>query len=201
MVCIRKATLADVPEITACYLVCSPGEDPDAFLSYFNDSMLSPVRVVFAAEYDGHIVGYVLAKIFEEEEDEEEDAAEEEDIQGYIEYLGVHPTYRKLGIATKLMNAAQNALVQEYGFEYVYLHVRPSNHAAISLYTKLLGYKFGDTAAEFYYDGEDAYLMRKQLPGKQTDHLVLEFSHGGGCFRGAGHTGKYVRHNYNVSNG
>ncbi|RZC82202.1 hypothetical protein C5167_044988 [Papaver somniferum] len=180
---IRTTTLADIPEIAACDLVCFPSEDSSVCFSFFNDSILSPLKVVFVAEYGGRIVGYVVSMKLEEEDEAEEAAAEEEeDIQGYIDYLGVHPTCRKLGIAAKLMTAAQNALVQEYGCDCVYLHVRQSNYAAIDLYIKILGYIFHDTIAKFYVDGEDAYVMRKQLPGKQPDHLVLGFSHGGGCF-------------------
>ncbi|KAI3859878.1 hypothetical protein MKW92_038195 [Papaver armeniacum] len=184
---LQSSTLADIPEIRACDLVCFPELDPDVCFSFFKNSILSPLVVVYVAEYGGRIVGYVVCMMLEqkpEEEDEEEEeaAAEEEDIKGYIDYLGVHPTCRKLGIAAKLMDAAQNALVQQYGCECVFLHVRPSNHAAINLYTKVLGYRFHYTEAEFYNDGEDAYVMRKQLPGKQPDHLVSGFSHGGGCF-------------------
>ncbi|RZC82201.1 hypothetical protein C5167_044989, partial [Papaver somniferum] len=144
----------------SCDLVCFPGEDPVVCSSYFEDSILSTLEVAYVAEYGGRIVGYVVSTILEKEPEEEESK----------------------GIAAKLMTAAQNALVQEYGCECVYLNVRPSNYAAINLYTKILGYKFHDTTAKFYDDGEDAYVMRKQLQGKQPNHLVLGFSHGGGCF-------------------
>ncbi|MCL7022051.1 hypothetical protein MKW94_026494 [Papaver nudicaule] len=176
---IGTATLADIPEIKACDLVCFPEEDPVTYSSLFKDSILSPHRVVYVAEYDGRIAGYVVVKMLEDELAGEE---EKECRQGYILCLGVHPTYRNLGIATKLMTAAENAMVQEYHFEYVYLHVRVSNHAAINLYAKILGYQIHDTAAKFNIEGEEAYVMRKQLQGKQPHFLGHRFTHGDGFF-------------------
>ncbi|MCL7023653.1 hypothetical protein MKW94_024421 [Papaver nudicaule] len=173
MVCIRKATLADIPEIKACELLCFPDKDLEKYPSFFNDNILSPLGVVYVAEYSGRIVE-------DEEEPEEADDNEEECQEGYISWLGVHPTYRKLGIAAKLMTAAENAMMQEYGCEYVELKVRVSNHAGVILYTRILGYRFHRN--DVSDDGEDAYIMRKQLPGKQLDHLMLGFRHGSGCF-------------------
>ncbi|MCL7042431.1 hypothetical protein MKW94_008769 [Papaver nudicaule] len=167
MVCIRKATLADIPEAKACDLLCFPEKDPITSLSFLNDSMFSPSRVVYVAEHGGFIVGFVVAgkeKAQKTKIDEEE--IEEECGDGYISWLGVHPDYRKLGIASKLMTAAENSMAQEYGCEYVYLHVGISNHAALNLYAKVLRYKFHCTEAN-YYGGEDAYLLRKQLTEEQ----------------------------------
>ncbi|RYR57131.1 hypothetical protein HN51_008847 [Arachis hypogaea] len=98
----------------------------------------------------------------------------------------------KLGLATKLMKAAQNAMEQA-SVEYVSLHVRKSNRAAFNLYAETLGYKIHDMEAKYYVDGENAYDMRKQLKGKQTHqhhhsgghhhhhHHHHRHEHGGGC--------------------
>ncbi|MCL7047232.1 hypothetical protein MKW94_019856 [Papaver nudicaule] len=189
MVFIRLATLADIPEIKACALVCDPSSikelDPAVVNSFLKDCILSPLDVVYVAECGGRIVGHVIGNMLicykskKEAEDEEEERRE-----GYIRWLGVHPTHRKLGIATKLMTAAEKALVQEYGSEYVNLHVLVSNLAAVNLYTKILGYKIQihDILAKFLDDGEDAYLMRKQLPDKQPQLQGRKATHGGGCF-------------------
>ncbi|MCL7046346.1 hypothetical protein MKW94_002307 [Papaver nudicaule] len=190
MVYIRMATLADIPEIKACYIDCFPDprneSNPGAIVSFFNDSILSPLEVVYVAESGGRIVGHVVANLLKKkrkkESEDDKEGDKEERLEGYISDLGVHPTHRKLGIATKLMTAAEKAMVQVYGFEYVNLHVRVSNHAAINLYTKILGYNIRDTLAKFFDDGEDAYLMRKQLPGKQPQLQGRKATHGGGCF-------------------
>ncbi|XP_026418639.1 N-terminal acetyltransferase A complex catalytic subunit NAA10-like [Papaver somniferum] len=158
---IRQATMVDIPAIQACDLLCFPEEDPWDYYLYEEYIDFWP-RLVYVAEDSGNgcIVGFVFAQV----------DGEGTETHGYIANLGVLPTHRKSGIAQKLMDAAQNALVQEYGCEYVSLHVRTSNHAAISLFTEKLGYNYA-IAANFYRNGEDAYVMRKQLQGKLTDHL------------------------------
>ncbi|KAI3923100.1 hypothetical protein MKX01_014483 [Papaver californicum] len=162
---IRQATISDIPAIQACDLLCFPEEELWDYYLYQEYIVFWPRLVYVAEEHNtGFIVGFVFAQM---EEGEGTDQS-----HGYIANLGVFPTHRKLGIAKKLMNAAQNAMVEEYGSQYVSLHVRTSNRAAINLYTERLGYNY-ETAANFYENGEDAYVMRKQLiHGKQQpDHL------------------------------
>ena len=91
---------------------------------------------------------------------------ESTECHGHITSLAVLRTHRKLGLATKLMSAAQAAMEHVYSAEYVSLHVRKSNRAAFRLYTETLGYKIHDIEAKYYADGEDAYDMRKQLKAK-----------------------------------
>lgn len=45
--------------------------------------------------------------------------------------------------------------------QYVSLHVRKSNRAAFSLYTRSLKYEINGIEAKYYADNEDAYDMRK----------------------------------------
>ncbi|KAL5543623.1 hypothetical protein UlMin_007407 [Ulmus minor] len=158
MVCIRKATIDDLLAMQACNLFCLP---ENYQMKYYLYHILSWPQLLYVAEdYNGRIVGYVLAKM-EEESNE---------CHGHITSLAVLRTHRKLGIATKLMSAAQNAMEQVFGAEYVSLHVRKSNRAAFNLYTETLGYKIHDVEAKYYADGEDAYDMRKELKGKKRDH-------------------------------
>ncbi|GAB4832515.1 N-alpha-acetyltransferase 10 [Ancistrocladus abbreviatus] len=114
---------------------------------------------------------------------------ESSECHGHITSLAVR-THLKLGLATKLMTAAQNAMEQVYGAEYVSLHVRKSHRAAFKLYTKTLGYKIHDVEAKYYADGKDAYDMRKQLKGKSGHSHGHghghghHHHHGGGCCSG-----------------
>ena len=109
------------------------------------------VQLLFVAESEqGEIVGYVLAKM-------EEDAAE---VHGHITSLAVRKTYRKLGLATRLMRASQKQMAAVFKAEYVSLHVRKSNRAAFHLYNETLKYEIHDIEAKYYADGEDAYDMR-----------------------------------------
>jgi len=52
-----------------------------------------------AEDYDGKIVGYVLAKL---EDDEENNQI----VHGHITSISVLRTYRRLGLASKLMQSA-----------------------------------------------------------------------------------------------
>ncbi|KAI1764109.1 acyl-CoA N-acyltransferase [Hypoxylon sp. FL1150] len=101
------------------------------------------------------IVGYVLAKMEEEPTDGVQ--------HGHITSLSVMRTHRRLGIAEKLMRQSQLAMVETFGAQYVSLHVRVSNKAAIHLYTKTLGFDQEKTESKYYADGEDAHCMKLDL--------------------------------------
>ncbi|GIL79114.1 hypothetical protein Vretimale_16665 [Volvox reticuliferus] len=88
----------------------------------------------------------------------EEDATEP---HGHITSVAVARTHRKLGLATKLMNATHKAMEEVFGAKYVSLHVRETNKVAVHLYTQTLGYQIHDIEGKYYADGEDAYEMRK----------------------------------------
>ncbi|CAN6485817.1 unnamed protein product [Victoria cruziana] len=154
MVCIRQATIDDLLAMQACNLLCLP---ENYQMKYYFYHILSWPQLLYVAEdYNKKIVGYVLAKM-------EEESTE---CHGHITSLAVLRSHRKLGLATKLMTAAQKAMEDVFGAEYVSLHVRKSNRAAFNLYTQTLGYKIHDVEAKYYADGEDAYDMRKQLKGR-----------------------------------
>ena len=63
------------------------------------------------------------------------------------------------------MLRAELAMVETFGAQYVSLHVRVSNKAAIHLYTRTLGFDQEKTEARYYADGEDAFCMRLDLGG------------------------------------
>lgn len=105
------------------------------------------------------VVGYVLAKM-------EEDPAD--GVQhGHITSLSVMRTHRRLGIAEKLMRNSQRAMAEVFNAEYVSLHVRMSNSAALHLYRDTLGFTVEKTESKYYADGEDAYAMRMDLRSMQ----------------------------------
>ena len=121
-------------------------------MKYYFYHILSWPQLLYCAEdTDGSIVGYVLAKM-------EEEAAE---VHGHITSLAVLRSHRKLGLATKLMLAAERAMVDNFGALYVSLHVRRSNRAAIHLYTQTLKFKIHDIEAKYY---ADRCVRRARLP-------------------------------------
>ncbi|KAE9403424.1 acyl-CoA N-acyltransferase [Gymnopus androsaceus JB14] len=109
-----------------------------------------------AEDSKGRIIGYVLAKIDEESEDTS-------DIHGHINSISVMRSYRRLGLAKKLMQLSQEAMTSIHKAKYVSLHVRATNKAAIGLYKDTLGFQIADTEKGYYADGEDAYVMRLNL--------------------------------------
>jgi hypothetical protein len=60
-------------------------------------------------------------------------------------------------------NSAEKAMVETFGAQYVSLHVRMSNNAALRLYRDTLGFQNEKIEAKYYADGEDAYSMKLDL--------------------------------------
>lgn len=151
MVCIRPATVDDLPGMQACNLQCLP---ENYQLRYYFYHILSWPQLPYVAEdYNKKIVGYVLAKM---EDDSDEP-------HGHITSLAVLRSHRKLGIATKLMRASMVAMENTFGAEHVSLHVRYTNRAAFTLYSQTLGFEIHDVEKGYYADKEDAYDMRKMF--------------------------------------
>ena len=120
---------------------------------------------------------------------------EEEDpeLHGHVTSLAVLRSYRKLGLATKLMSLSraspsthrrramratlthdshtpspslprsERTMCEFYGAKYVSLHVRETNYAAFHLYKDTLKFNVHGVEAKYYADGENAYDMRKPL--------------------------------------
>eukprot|EP00892_Ulva_mutabilis_P004633 jgi/Ulvmu1/2541/UM139_0009.1 len=156
MVSVRPATMQDVVAMQKCNLLCLP---ENYQLKYYFYHILSwPHLLYVAADYDKSIVGYVLAKL---------DEKASEIIYGHVTSLAVVRTHRKLGIASKLMQAAHRAMQDVYDAAYATLHVRVSNKAACHLYKVTLGYEVREIETKYYADGENAYCMVKRF--KSTD--------------------------------
>jgi len=168
MVNIRRATPGDLVAMQTCNLHCLP---ENYQLKYFMYHALSWPQLLYVSEdYSGKIVGYVLAKM---------DESPSGGLHGHITSLAVLRTHRKLGIATKLMCAAQRDMREIFEAEYVSLHVRRTNAAAFHLYKETLGYEINNVEAGYYADGEDAFDMRKmfeplQLEGNGLLHRLDE---------------------------
>jgi len=119
-------------------------------------SVMWPDVSFLAEDEDGKLVGFVLCSI-----EPNEDAPRL--WVGHINSLSVLRPYRRMGLANKLMDLARDAMTRGHlQLEYIQLHVRKSNRAAHSLYTKL-GYKYYHTEVGYYGDNEDAYSMRLRI--------------------------------------
>lgn len=100
-------------------------------------------------------MGYVLAKM---EEDPEDSVP-----HGHITSLAVKRSHRRLGLAQKLMDQASRGMIECFDAQYVSLHVRKSNRAALHLYKNTLKFSVSEIEPKYYADGEDAYAMRRNL--------------------------------------
>ena len=164
--------LSLLPSIQTCNITNLP---ENYFLKYYLYHAMTWPQLSFVAivRPDGKnassqhpkVVGYVLAKL-------EEDIPASAPQHGHITSISVLRTHRRLGIAEKLMRLSARAMAEVYNAEYVSLHVRVSNKAALALYKDRLGFEVEKTEKGYYADGEDALQMKwtldqfkKGLPG------------------------------------
>ena len=182
---IRVLTAADIPHVQSTNITNLP---ENYFLKYYLYHALSWPQLSYVAvdasrpkktPYDPpKIVGYVLAKMEEEPVNGVQ--------HGHITSLSVMRTHRRLGLAEKLMRQSrrcrakhsrsyeapyvvlmmlptERAMVETFGAQYVSLHVRMSNVAALRLYRDTLGFQVEKVESKYYADGEDAYSMKMDL--------------------------------------
>ena len=160
MVSIRRATVEDLIKMQQTNLLCLP--ENYQFKYYIYHFLSWPSLLHVAEDHNGKIVGYVLAKL------EDEDIKQGE-IQGHITSISVLRTYRRLGVASKLMNHALNMMQEYFDADYVSLHVRVSNRPALHLYHNNLGFDVRGIEKGYYADKEDAYKMRKYFKKEKKD--------------------------------
>lgn len=109
---------------------------------------------------------------------------EEDEVKGYIIYdiiddrmeiinIYVDNNYRHQGIGTKLLNNII-LLAKVNKFNNISLEVNVNNIEAICLYKKL-GFTV-EATRDNYYNGEDAYLMLKEIDKKSVYILAIESS-------------------------
>ncbi|KAH9912619.1 acyl-CoA N-acyltransferase [Epithele typhae] len=153
MVNIRPARVEDLTGMQACNLHNLP---ENYTLKYYLYHALTWPQLSYVAEDEGKVVGYILAKM-------EEDVAEGDETHGHVTSISVLRSYRRLGLAKRLMIQSQEAMARVYKAAYVSLHVRKSNRAALSLYRDTLGFTVKDIEKGYYADSEDAYAMRMSL--------------------------------------
>ncbi|MFA5462307.1 MAG: ribosomal protein S18-alanine N-acetyltransferase [Sulfurimonas sp.] len=100
-------------------------------------------NMLFVAEIDNKIVGYILVLIKRK--------------KAKLYSIGVKEEFRGRKIAQNLLEFTLKEL-SNIGFNSVLLEVRVDNHEAIKLYKKA-GFTLKKSLNKFYLDGCDAYLM------------------------------------------
>ncbi|TCD70411.1 N-terminal acetyltransferase A complex catalytic subunit ard1 [Steccherinum ochraceum] len=144
---IRPARIDDLMGMQACNLQNLPENYTMRY--YLYHALTWPQLSYVAEDHKGRIVGYILAKM-------EEDIGTEDEPHGHVTSISVLRSYRRLGLAKRLMVQSQEAMATIYRASYVSLHVRKSNRAALSLYKDTLGFTVKDIEKKYYADGEDA---------------------------------------------
>ena len=143
---IRAATVDDLQKI--CKIEdASFSHDP--YPAFLFERLLNNEHSLFyvATDQTDEIIGYLVSKI--------------EDHNAHLISLAVFPIQRRLGVATRLLEALI-ATVRKRKIHEVRLEVRPDNKAAIQLYTQ---FKFSEETIipQYYSDGSPASLMRKVI--------------------------------------
>ncbi len=163
---IRKAVAADIARIVEIEAQVFPTPWPRELLaSYLGEDGF------MVYEQDGTVIGYMilgikipsllarlerrmLAALRGQDTNLEENT-------GHLMNLAVDPAFRRLGIGSTLLQRGLEYL-QSLGAKTCELEVRVNNQEAIALYEKF-GFVIKDRIKSYYRNGDDAYLMVKEL--------------------------------------
>ncbi|MCK5559255.1 MAG: GNAT family N-acetyltransferase [Thermoplasmata archaeon] len=145
---IREAILEDVEELKKLDELCFGQQvQYDALqLLYY---IIDPDSYTLIIDYNEKVIGFIIFS-----------TAKPAGVANIVT-LDVHPEFRRQGIASKLLNAAEQHITALH-LKTITLQVGLSNVAAQNFYKKK-GYSIERTIDE-YYPTEDAYFMAKRLP-------------------------------------
>ena len=132
---------------------------PEHYSDYFFSSILAELPEAFiVAEIENQIVGYIMCKI-------EFGFSNFRKLgfvkKGHVVSVAVLEEHQGKGVGTALMFEGINGIIIRKSDE-IYLEVRVSNESAVQLYKKL-GFIIKSRLKSYYRDGEDAFLMAKDL--------------------------------------
>ena len=116
-------------------------------LSFFEADLRVPRTVAFVVEREGVLIGYSMSTVGKE--------------GFHITNIAISRDYQRMGIGSKLMHMLE-AIARERGCHKAYLEVRITNNEAIQMYKKI-GYNIAQIHKLYYMDGDDAYVMEKEL--------------------------------------
>lgn len=134
--------IAAIAELERAYF-----SDPWSF-RMLADSFMGGRFVTVLLEDDGEIVGYGAAVAGTNEAD--------------IAIVAVEESRRSRGVGREIVKRLEEKLFS-MGLERLFLEVRVSNSAALSLYLKC-GFTGRSVRPRYYGDGEDAVIMVKEKP-------------------------------------
>lgn len=142
---IREMKLTDLRRVLEIEQACF--DAPWTLSEYEYELIENPFSTLFVYEENDEIIGmYDIWVTFE---------------IAQIANIAVDPNYQGKGYGQKLMDTLIQ-YCEEKECENITLEVRVSNEAAIALYQKN-GFVISHIRKQYYEDGEDAYLMMKEL--------------------------------------
>lgn len=136
--------LADVDRVYQLEVQLFPNPWPKAFFT--SDLNLSH-NAGLVVEDDARLVAYAMASF--------------NDGSCHVTNVAVAPDYQRQGIGSKLIDLIEEEAAIKRCHR-AYLEVRTTNNAAIKMY-ETLGYTVVSTRVQYYIDGDDAYVMEKEL--------------------------------------
>jgi ribosomal-protein-alanine N-acetyltransferase len=152
---LRKFHIRDLESVVYINRTCLP----ENYVNHFFIDLHERFPETFiVAEENGEIVGYIMCRI--------ETGLSNFGFGGFIKKghivsLAVMPQHRRKGIGQALVVKAMEGM-RLYNAKHCFLEVRVTNMPAINLYKKL-GFKIIRTIHGYYSDGEDAYLMNREI--------------------------------------
>jgi len=151
----------DLRSVVHINMVCLPENYTDFF---FVDLHQRFPETFIVAEDNGEVVGYIMCRM---ELGLSNFGFKGLVKKGHIVSVAVLPQYRRKGIGEALVSKAMEGM-RLYNAKQCFLEVRVTNTQAISLYKKL-GFQVTRTIHGYYADGEDAYLMSRELKPEKNE--------------------------------
>ena len=153
---LRTFKPSDLERVVYINRVCLPENYSSLF---FLDLYRRFPGTFIVAEENGEVVGYIMCRI----ETSLANLGFSGIIKkGHVVSIAVLPEHQRRGIGSALMLKAMENMPR-YNAKKCFLEVRVTNEPAIKMY-KNLGFQIKRRIRGYYMDGEDAYLMEKDLP-------------------------------------
>jgi len=136
----------------------------DRLYGYFADLSLNSSNHVLVSDVGGTVVGFVQLKLIHIHND----------ILGNIQWLAVHPEYRRKGIASALIDTSIEYF-RNHGIDDVYVSVRRNNLLAQNLFQSKGFMKVGINSVRKFYGRKvvEFYLKMRIVPNE----IVLVKTH------------------------
>ena len=148
----------DLEAVTNINRICLPENYTDFF---FVDLYRRFPETFIVAEENGKVIGYIMCRI---EVGMSNFGLSGLIKKGHIVSVAVMPDDRRKGVGQALVNTAAEGM-RLYNAKQCYLEVRITNESAISVYKKL-GFEITRTIRSYYADGENAYVMSREISSR-----------------------------------